>query len=228
MNISKGIFIFLFLLAGNRHLLLASDGDTLKLQPVSTKKLYYQPVVVKTSPTALLWGGVFPFTSELRFMIEATSSRTQSEQVSISYLTSNFFLATVAALSNVKLKASGWRLQYAHKFYLIRKKKFAPYGLYVAPLVSYSNANVYLGRNSYYKKEYLDFRHFNINAIVGVQIGKFHRVTMDSYFGLGYRKNRVYAHYSNGNTVPYNTADLGELYNLSLNAVFGINLGYSF
>lgn len=226
MSLLKCIFLSL-LLAGNRYLLVASEGDTLKLPPVPTKKAYYQPLVVKTSPTALLWGGVFPFTSEFRLMIEATSSRTQSEQISISYLTSNFFLATVAALSNIKLKASGWRLQYAHKFYLIRKKKFAPYGFYVAPLVSYSNANVYLGSNRYYQKEYLEFKHFNINAIIGVQIGKFHRVTMDSYFGLGYRKNRVYAHYSNTNVVQYNTADFGELYNLPLNVVFGINLGYS-
>jgi hypothetical protein len=51
---------------------------------------------------------------------------------------------------------------------------------------------------------------------------------MDSYVGLGYRKNRVYIHYPSNQLVPYNTADFGELYNLPLNGVLGINLGYSF
>jgi len=226
MKFSILIFLLLLLMLGKTYVLAASDADTLKLI-APERKGYYQPLVIKTSPTALLWGGIFPYTTEFRLMLEVTSSRTQSEQVSISYLGPNFLLATVAAVSNIKFKASGWRLQYAHKFYLIRKKKFAPYGFYVAPLVSYANARIFLGRQSYYKREYLDFRHFNINAIIGIQIGKFHRVTMDSYVGLGYRKNRVYAHYANNTVVPRNTADFGELYNLPLNAVFGINLGYS-
>jgi hypothetical protein len=228
MNLLKITGLCLLFFIGCSHVRAAYDGDTLKVHPILKRKEYYQPVVLKTSPTALLWGGIFPFTSEFRFMAEITSTRTQSEQVGISYLCPNFFLATTAAYSSIQLKASGWRLQYAHKFYLIRKRKFAPYGFYVAPLVSYSTAAIYLGRINYYKRVYLDFRHFNLNIIAGVQIGKFHRVTMDSYVGLGYRKNRVYIHYPSNQLVPYNTADFGELYNLPLNGVLGINLGYSF
>lgn len=227
MNIPKLSFTFLFCLS---YVVVFSQGDTIRLTPSvkPDQKTYYQPFVIKTSPTALLSGGVFPYTSELRIVGEFNSSRTQSEQVSISYLFPNIFLSAAAALSNQKIKVNGWRLQYAHKFYLIRKTKFAPYGFYVAPLISYSKANVFTGTFSIYRREYLEFRHFNINAIAGVQVGKFHRLTMDCYFGLGYRKNKAFYHYSSTNSVPYNTKDFGELYNLPLNAVFGMNLGYSF
>ncbi|HSH64592.1 MAG TPA: hypothetical protein VLB84_02055 [Bacteroidia bacterium] len=226
MSTHKTILTFLLF-----HIVLFAfpQGDTIKIKTSEPpQKPYYQPFVLKTSPTALLWGGIFPYTSEFRVMAEITNGRTQSEQISISYLFPNIFLAAIAALSNDKLEAIGWRLQYAHKFYLIRRKKFAPYGFYVAPLVSYANAHISWGNTNSYGQEYLDFRHFNINAIVGVQIGKFHRVTMDSYFGLGYRKNTVLQHLSSNQISSYNTADFGELYNLPLNAVFGINLGYSF
>lgn len=226
MRLQKIIFTFWLCIS---YMVVLSQGDTLRLNPVEEppKQPPYQPFVFKTSPTALLWGGVFPYTSEFRIMAELTTGRTQSEQISVSYLFPNIFIAAVAALSNDKLEASGWRLQYAHKFYLIRKKKFAPYGFYVAPLVSYANAHVVLGRIAAFNREYLEFRHFNINVIAGVQIGKFHRLTMDSYIGLGYRKNKALYHNSGGKIVPYNTTDFGELYNLPLNAVFGINLGYS-
>ena len=224
----KSIVITLTLLLCSKCVITFSQGDTVRLkQPVVQKERLIQPFVLKTSPTAFLFGGVFPYTSEFRIMTEITSGRTQSEQVSISYLLPNIFLATMTALSNDRLKVNGWRLQFAHKFYFIRKKKFAPYGFYTAPLISYANAHVSLGNFMIYRREYLDFRHFNINAILGVQIGKFYRLTMDSYFGLGYRKNKVFYHYSSNRIVPYNTVDFGELYNTPLNAVFGINLGYS-
>lgn len=122
MNLLKTTGLCLLFFIDCSHVRAAYDEDTLKVHPILKRKEYYQPVVLKTSPTALLWGGIFPFTSEFRFMAEITSTRTQSEQVGISYLCPNFFLATAAAYSSIQLKASGWRLQYAHKFYLIRKE----------------------------------------------------------------------------------------------------------
>ena len=118
-------------------------------------------------------------------------------------------------------------MQYAHKFYIIRKKKFAPYGLFVGALVSYARAQVALDLAAYYRNEYLLFSNFNVNGIVGIQVGKYHRLTFEAFAGLGYKKNKVFYHFTNNNTASYNTKDLGELYNMPVNAVFGINLGYS-
>ncbi len=227
MNLLKGTTVF-FLISLLNSSLIAGEGDTLKLKPLTPQKSYYQPLVIKTSPTALIMGGIVPFSSELRLLMEIASSRTQSEQVGVSYLfPSILFLADSSSLSQ-KLKVSGWRFQYAHKFYIIRKSRYSPYGFYVAPLVSYATAHISPDRNSANNQEYYLFRHFNINAVAGIQIGKFHRVTMDSYFGFGYKINNVFIHYASNKVVPYDTEEFGELYNMPLNVVFGINLGYSF
>lgn len=228
MNLQKNILILLFILMCPAFKAFASDGDTLRLNPIEKKRpSYYQPLVLKTSPTAFLWGGVFPFTSEYRFVVEINSSRTQSEQLSLSWLGKGIFIRTANGLLNQDINVIGWRVQYAHKFYLVRKTKFAPYGLYVGPLVSYANAHISSGKKSYNHGAYLDFRHLNINAIVGIQVGKFHRLTFDAYAGLGYRKNKIFYHYASGKLAPYDSEEFGDLYNFPLNAVFGINLGYS-
>jgi hypothetical protein len=207
--------------------LSAAEKDTLRLNPITPKKAYYQPVVLKISPTAFLFGGIFPYTSEYRLTVEITSARRQSEQLSLSILDKNILLAAAATVTRANYKADGWRVQYAHKFYLIRKKRFAPYGLYVGGLVSYANAEISLDVSAYYRNEYLLFRNFNINGIVGIQVGKFHRLTLDAFTGLGYKKNRVFYHYANSTLSPYPTKDFGELFNSPVNGVFGINLGYS-
>src|SRR4051812_20030573 len=220
------ILFFLQLLCGIANL-SAADNDTLRLHSITTKKGYYQPLVLKICPTAILFGGIFPFTSEYRLTVEITSGRTQSEQLSISLLDKNILLAAASNVTQDNFKANGWRLQYAHKFYIIRKKKFAPYGLYVGALVSYTRAEISLDVAAYYRNEYLLFNNYNVNGIVGIQIGKYHRITLDAYAGLGYKKNKVFYHYTSNNTSPYNTKDFGEAFNWPLNGVFGINVGYS-
>jgi hypothetical protein len=208
--------------------------DTVRLKPIEPpkKKLpAIQPIVIKTSPTAFLWGGIFPFTAEYRLMLEMTSSKKQSEQISISILGKSVLLKMIENAanqpSNDVFKVSGWRIQYAHKFYLINRRHAAPFGFYVAPLVSYTNARIALGLNRYYHQSYYDFRHFNANLIFGLQVGKTNRVTLDIYGGAGYKTNKVFYHFNSYNVVPLDTKDFGSLYNNHFNAVFGINIGYS-
>ncbi len=196
------------------------------------EKIYNAPLVLKTSPTAFLWGGVFPFTSEYRFMAEITTSRKQSEQVAFSILGKNVFLKIIEKAAkqptDYVFKVSGWRVQYAHKFYLVNKRHHAPYGFYVAPLFSYTNAHIAIGLNRYYRKSYYDFRHFNANVIAGVQAGRIDKLTIDIYGGFGYKSNKVFYHFMNNTMIPYDTKDFGNLYNTHFNMIFGINLGYSF
>ncbi len=209
--------------------------DTIRLKPIAIPKENKFPkplTIIKTSPTAALWGGVFPFTAEYRLMVELSGSKKQSEQLSLSLLGKSLLLKilekTTQQTSNQLFKVSGWRIQYAHKFYVLNKKRTAPFGFYVAPLLSYTNAHIALGLKRYYLNSYIDFRHFNANLICGLQLGKKNRATFDIYAGAGYKSNKVFYHFSSNTLVPINTADFGYLYNSHLNLVFGINIGYAF
>lgn len=213
---------------------LAQVDTIYKAQPIKTKTkapVFIPPFILKTSPTAFLWGGVFPFTAEYRLMAEITTGRRQSQQAGISYLGKSLFLEAIEKSQNIRnteFKVSGWRVQYAIKFFWIGKRHHAPYGFYFGPMVSYANAHISLGLKRYYSNAYFDFRHFNINGIIGVQAGKINRVTLDIYAGLGYKNNKVWYHSTNNKMEVFDTEEFGDLYNSHLNGVFGVNLGYSF
>lgn len=195
------------------------------------KRIYNPPLVIKTSPTALLSGGVVPFTAEYRLLMEKTTGKRQSEQFGISYLGKSLLVKTVENTFNIPpdeiYKINGWRVQYEHKFYWIGRRKYAPYGFYVAPMISYSDAHIAVGLPHYYRHAYFDFRHFNIDGVIGVQAGKINRLTIDFYAGFGYKNNKVYYHPNMYTYLPYDTSDFGDVYNMHFNAVAGINLGYS-
>jgi len=235
MNKRYLIIVFLFVAFSPVSALNNSIGDTIRLKKdkAPVKKEYpYQPTVFKTSPTAFLWGGIFPFTSEYRLMVEIPSARTQSEQIAISVLGKNIFLSAMENSANVStdrmLKVKGWRLQYAHKYYLVNRKHHSPYGFYVGPLISYTNAKISIGLNRYYSQAYFDVRNFNANLMMGVQFGKYKRTTMDIYWGIGYKHNEIYYHSNTFKSSVVDTDDFGDYYNSNVNLVFGINLGYSF
>jgi hypothetical protein len=211
-------------------------ADTIRKKEVKKEnlksKIFAPPMVIKTSPTAFLFGAIFPpFTSEYRLMMEISSGKRQSEQLGISYLGPNIFLSTIEKAANIptnyRYKVAGWRVQYAHKIYLVGKRRYAPFGFYVAPMISYANARVAIGLQRYYQGAYFDFRHFNINGIIGVQAGKVNRVTFDIYMGLGYKTNKVYYRFNSHKILPYDTKDFGFFYESHLNGVFGINIGYA-
>ncbi len=230
------LFLFLFLLMlGDLSIQAASLNDTIKLSPPPKKKKKpypVQPLVLKTSPTGFIGGGVFPFTSEYRLTAEITTGRIQSEQVSIGILGKNVFWTIFEKASKQSssdiLKVSGWRFQYAHKFYLVNRRRNSPYGFYVAPHFSYTNAHISLGLNRFYKDNYFDVRHINANLLIGVQAGKLGRMTMDICGGFGYKTNTVYHHITASRIIKYDTSELGEFYNNHLHLMFDISLGYSF
>ncbi len=214
-------------------------SDTVRLKPIKSnplkKRIYDAPMVIKTSPTAFLNGGTFPFTAEYRLMAEIPTGRTQSEQFGVSWLGKSVFLMMLEDSahfnSNEKYKVQGWKVQYAHKIYLIPKRKYAPSGFYFGPLVQYSQTRVYEGLKRYYSKTYYDFHNFNINLIVGLQAAKKKRLTFDMYAGLGYKKNTLYYHattYRYGKIDPKNQWWYISPYKWPLSVVCGINIGYGF
>lgn len=235
MNYKRIIFFFVFfLILDNFSIKATTLGDTIKLSTPPKKKKPYplQPLVLKTSITGFLYGGVFPFTSEYRFGAEITTGRIQSEQICISYLGKNVFWAGFEKISkqgtsNI-LKVSGFRFQYAHKFYLVNRRHHSPYGFYAAPHISYSNAKIAWGLDRYYRDIYFDIRQLNANIIIGVQFGKIGKVTMDICGGLGYKNNTAYYHATRYRISNYDTSEFGEYYNGHFHMMFDISMGYSF
>jgi hypothetical protein len=230
----KLTYYFSFLIICSSLHCMAFEGDTIvlkKSKPENLKsKIFVPPLVLKSSPTSFLGGAVFPYTSEYLFMAEISSGKRQSEQFGISYLGKNWLLKAYENSLNMRntFLVNGWKVQYAHKFFWIGRRHYAPFGFYFAPMISYSNARIALGLKRYYEHAYFDFRHFNINGIIGVQAGKINRVTLDIYGGFGYKTNRVFYHSGDFKFSPYDTKDFGEFYNSHFNVLFGINVGYAF
>jgi hypothetical protein len=184
-------------------------------------------MILKTSPTALLFGGVFPLTAEYRLMMEIPGNRKHSDQLGVSLLGKSLVWKLVenAAGGNVRYKMKGLRIQYAHKFYLVSRKGFAPHGFYFAPMVSYANARVSPSRTAFTRDVYYDFNNLTLNMLIGVQTGKFRRISMDIYAGPGYKNMTVYFYDGRGNRKLYEGDDFGPLFRTNLNFTFGINLG---
>jgi hypothetical protein len=236
MTMKRIFFYSIILLLIHTSLLgVELKDDTLVIKPfVKKQKAYpYQPTVFKTSPTALLYGGVLPFSSEYRIMVEMPSNRTQSEQIAFSIIGKNIIFNQVdkntpnSLTNRFGFKVSGWRLQYAHKFYLVNRRHHSPYGFYVAPLISYTTINIAIGSNRYLKTSFYDIRQFNINGIIGVQVGKKNRLTFDVYGGIGYKKNQVFFQSYTYKVAPIDQEEFGDFFNSNVNLVFGINLGFS-
>lgn len=228
------LFIFLSLLFLEAKAFVPRDTIVLKKKKIENlkEKIVDAPIVIKTSPTAFLYGGFFPFTAEYRLMAEVTTGRTQSEQASFSILGKSILLKAIEKAYNYPtteiLKVSGWRVQYAHKFYLISKRKFAPSGFYFGPLLSYSETHISEGLSRYYSKTYYNFKNFNANLMIGVQVARKNRVTFEVYGAVGYKSNKAYYNSNSKLMGQLDTSDFGILYNTNLNATFGINLGYAF
>ena len=234
----KLTYLFLFVAVLLHFTAGAVETDTIYKKKIKQEtnelreKMFLPPLVIKTCPTAILSGGVVPFTAEYRLMMEITTGKRQSEQLAVSFLGKSLFVKAVEKLANIPhneyYKINGWRVQFEHKFYWIGRRHYAPYGFYFAPMVSYANAHVSIGLQRYYTDTYYDFRNFNIDGVIGVQAGKINRLTIDLYAGLGYKSNKLYYHADSYRTAQLDTKDFGDLYNSHLNGVAGINLGYSF
>ena len=197
-------------------------------------KIFDSPIILKTSPTAFLYGGIFYFTAEYRFMVEVTTGRTNSDALGISVLGKSILFKLIEKSNNITTidvaKVSGWKLQYVHKFFLIPRKKHAPSGFFFGPLIQYTNAHISEGLARYYTHTYFEFHNLNANLIIGVQTAHKNRLSFEVYAGLGYKTNTLYYR---ATTYKYAQIDAKKYFDYPpylthLNAVFGINMGYAF
>jgi hypothetical protein len=228
---SKGAYPFLLLLLSCS--LAQAQVDTIKQKHIELKEkksFPRQPIIIKTSPTAiLLGGGVFPISAEYRLMVEMTGNRKQSEQLGISLLGKSILwkvLENAPGSGQITYKIRGVRIQYAHKFYLVSRRGYAPHGFYFAPMFSYASVHASPSKAAFTRNIYYDFKNISMNMMIGVQTGKTKKMSMDIYMGPGYKTTTVRLHYSNGTSKPYPGEEFGPLLNTHLNFVFGINIGF--
>ncbi len=205
--------------------------DTIRLKVSAQKKISSyprQPIIIKTNPSAILWGPIL-FSAEYRVMVEMPSSRTQAMQFGISYLGKSPLWAIMEKQTKTGWQphfvVNGFRIQIANKFYLIQRRRGSPFGFYIAPQVSYSNAHIALSKYRAYKKTYIDATQWSANILVGVQVGRNKRFTADVFAGLGYKKNIWTYHATSYRVGPYDTQDFGTLFNSPLKLTLGLNLG---
>lgn len=208
----------------------AEVTDTIRLKEIVKPKKVYprQPTLIKTNPFAVLWGPI-PFTSEYKLVIEIPTTKKQSIQVGISYFRKSPILGIYELQNNnqydPKLIITGFRLQVANKFYLIRKKYASPFGFFVAPHVSYSNAHISIGKQRALRSAYYDITHFNINLLAGVQVGRGKKMTAEVFGGIGYKKNTWNYHSPPNKISPIDMEELGKYYNSNIKLTLGFTLG---
>lgn len=222
------ISVFIFF---SSLLSLYADGDTIRFSNARKpfNPYYLQPILLKTNPFAPLWGPI-PYTGEYRFMVEVANAPRQSTVIGLSYLGKSLMWGLIEKSASVpsqyRLKVSGWRLQLAYRFYLNKQKTVAPFGFYVSPALSYSNAKVAIGLERFYKQVYYDFSNVSANILIGTQMRRSSKVAIDIFAGWGYQKNQVFYHISSSKALPYNTRDFGNYYNKPYRFTFGFNLAY--
>lgn len=201
-----------------------AGNDSLKLRPLNPQSVRH---IIKTNPLPLFWGSI-PYTSEFRFIQEVPVALFQSSQIGFSYIGKSLFLNmaenAVRQNNEPRIKVSGFRIQYSHRFFFARNS-YAPEGAYIGPHVSYTTAQF----STRYSKQfdyYIQATHFNANMLMGYQAISRDGFAVDAFFGIGYKKNSWEYHQSH-TSVPIDLNDI-PFYGSNVKYTLGFNFGLVF
>lgn len=223
----KGITYSLLLILAPVITVLAADPDsTGRIE--SPQRIRH---VIKTNPFPIIWSSI-PLTSEFRYVQEVPVARFQSTQIGFSYLGKSPVLSIIESTnrqlsgnqSEPRLKVSGFRMQFCHKFFLMRDE-YAPLGPYIAPHISYATAKFstdYARMFDYY----VQATHFNVNVLLGYQVEGMDWYVVDIFTGLGYKKN-TWEQHNPSKSVPFDVTDF-KYYNSPVKLTLGFNIGIAF
>jgi hypothetical protein len=192
------------------------------------------PYIFKTSPGHMLSGPVPLLTAEYGVLFETPISKRTSLEVGISAIGKGLGLFILEKnlsqpYHSVSFLVKGIELQIAYKWYLSKTKHQAPKGFYLSPLIKFSQGGIGQAYDYRIKDNYVSFTNYSINMIYGFQkIRTSGRgFVIDSFFGLGYKKNIAERHYSAGYSVPYNLNQTGY-YASPVSIVVGLYFGWGF
>lgn len=175
--------------------------------------------IIKTSPFAIFYWQI-PLTGEYRLAGEIMTGKKQSFQLGASYLTRSLFFAITQKMQanngGSMVAGNGYRIQAAYKYYVFNKM-YRPEGIFIAFHSSYASIR-YNFKD--YPNDYQTLQHFNINLLIGGQVIIANRLSLEVFFGPGY-KNNLYTDYTRAG---YGVFDFDQN-NPSLNRHFKFSLG---
>lgn len=180
-------------------------------------------VLIKTSPFApFMWQ--IPLTGEYRLLAEIMVAPKQSIQLGASYLTrSLFFVISQNIGSNAssdKVSGNGYRIQGSYKYYLLNRK-YRPEGIFVSLHSSFASMRINFKD---YPSDYQTLQHFNINLLIGGQVMIKNRVSLELFFGPGY-KNNIYSTHARIGYQVLDFEQLGPNYRKNFKMSAGMNIG---
>jgi hypothetical protein len=180
-------------------------------------------VLIKTSPFApFMWQ--LPLTGEYRLLGEIMIAPKQSVQLGASYLTRSLFFVISQNMGNSsnndKVSGNGFRIQGSYKYYLVNRK-LRPEGIFVSLHSSFASMRINFKD---YPQDYQTMQHFNINLLIGGQVMIRNRVSLELFFGPGFKQNIYTTHARNG----YQVLDFDQLspnYRKNFKMSAGLNIG---
>lgn len=193
-------------------------------------------VAYKTNLFTPLWG-VIPFTAEYKIMKEFTVRPYQSMQLGVSYLSKGLLLLIAQGQNNGaagpgvnrKFYATGFRLQYSHRFYAKQKlfydkPNYSPSGFYHGPMASYATAKIGL-RGASSRSYYILASNLQLCWITGFQAVSKQGFVFDIYFGMGYKHNAL-TEYNRRGARPISIKDF-PFYRSPFKMLAGFNIGFA-
>lgn len=217
------IFLLFLLLMITGNLAQAQNSRSAKDSIVNATMGGYRPVrvLLKTSILSPFYWQI-PLTGEYRVLSEIMLGRRQSVQLGVSYLTRSLFFAIAqkANKSTDKIGANGFRIQGSYKYYLVNRK-YRPEGIFVS--LHSSLASVHFNyKNS--PNDYQTLQHFNVNLLIGGQILIANRVSLELFFGPGY-KNNIYTSHARPGYEIFDFDALTDNYFRHFKMSAGMNVG---
>jgi len=198
-------------------------NDSIAIRKIGESAMKHTSVF-KTNPFAILWSTI-PYTSEYRLMEEFRINLYHTLTIGASYMGLSPLMSLTINSNRgngqPKAIAKGYRFQAAYKYYP-SKKKFAPDGVYLGSMISYSSA-MFTYQQANVFQNYLKVHYFNIDFITGRQFF-IRNFALDMFFGMGYKSNAIEEHYTTNYKFfdPKNFISKPEHFKL----VMGINFGW--
>jgi hypothetical protein len=181
-------------------------------------------VILKTSILSPFYWQI-PFAGEYRAVGELMVGTRHSLNLGASYLTKGLLMMIGQKIANAggsDFTATGYRVQGAYRIYFFNKM-FRPEGLYLSVHSSFASLKFYFKD---VPDDYQLMQHFNINLLVGGQFLIRNRVSLEVFFGPGYKNNS----YIDRARPGYGVIDLQSLPGLlhrNLKFTTGMNIGFA-
>jgi hypothetical protein len=179
--------------------------------------------IIKTSPFAIFYWQI-PLTGEYRVLGEFMMGKKQSVTLGGSYLTRSLMFVMGQNMSsnsgNSKVSANGYRVQGSWRYYIFNKM-YRPEGLFISAHASFASVKFNFKD---YPDDFQRLEHFNLNLLIGGQLIIANRVSLEVFFGPGYKNNTYSSHCRPGYEL-FDFEDMPQSLSKHFKFSLGMNVG---